>query len=198
MAEADSTRLSFLLRLRERADTLTWHEFHERYGQLLYRYARGRGASHDDAEDAVQEVEMYLFKALDGFEYDARKGRFRAYLRAAIVHALGRRASREARQPTALDPHDFDYLAGHEQAQLDERWEHEWQSHRLRWAMRDIAGRFEPQTLKAFELHVLGGQSVEETAAALGLNKWSVYQARSRVLKTLKERLSELDPEGDL
>ncbi len=198
MDPVDSTRLTFIMRLRDRADTLSWQEFHERYGQLLYRYARARGAGHADAEDVIQEVELYLFKAMDGFEYDVRKGRFRAYLRAAVVHAMGRRASREARQPAVLDPQNFDYLAGQTEASADARWEREWQLHRLRWAMRAIADEFEPHTLKAFELHVLADRPVADVATELGLSTASVYQARSRVLKRLKERLAELDPDEDV
>lgn len=198
MGQESSTHLTFLLRLRDRADKLSWAEFHERYGQLLYRYARARGAKHPDAEDIVQEVEMYLFKALDGFEYDARKGRFRAYLRSAVVHAMGRRADKQSRQPMALDPHAFDYLRGEDDANSDEKWEREWQLHRLRWAMRSIAHEFSPQTLRAFELHVLAGESVDATAESVGIGKASVYQAKSRVLKRLRERLADLDPHGDI
>ncbi|MBK9126972.1 MAG: sigma-70 family RNA polymerase sigma factor [Phycisphaerales bacterium] len=198
MSDPDTTRLTLLLRLRNRSDRISWQEFHDRYGQLLYRYARSRGASHADAEDVIQEVEMYLFKALDGFEYDAGKGRFRSYLRAAVVHALGRRASKAARQPDALDPQQFDYVAGQQEASMDERWEREWQLHRLRWALRAIAVNFEPNSLRAFEMHVLGNRSVEETAQALGMSKASVYQARSRILRSLKEKLASLDPDGDV
>lgn len=198
MSDPDTTRLTLLLRLRNRSDRISWQEFHDRYGQLLYRYARSRGASHADAEDVIQEVEMYLFKALDGFEYDAGKGRFRSYLRGAVVHALGRRASKAARQPDALDPQQFDYVAGQQEASMDERWEREWQLHRLRWALRAIAVNFEPNSLRAFEMHVLGNRSVEETAQALGMSKASVYQARSRILRSLKEKLASLDPDGDV
>lgn len=197
MEQTDSTRLTFLLRLRDRSDKLSWREFHDRYGQLLYRYARARGASHADAEDVVQDVEMYLFKAIEGFEYDARKGRFRGYLRSAVVHALGRRARQQGPAPV-LDPQTFDYLAGQQEASADHQWEREWQLHRLRWAMRSIAGEFEPATLKCFELHVLMDRPVAETAAELGISKASVYQARSRVLRRLKERLAEEDPDGDV
>ena len=198
MSRGNTTHLTFLLRLRDRSDKFSWPEFHERYGQLLYRYARGRGASHADAEDVVQEVEMYLFKAIEGFEYDARKGRFRAYLRSAVVHALARRADKQAKQPMVLDPRNFDYLAGHQEASMDARWEREWQLHRLRWAMHAVQDSCEPVTLQAFEMHVLAGKSVDETAEALGLSAASVYQAKSRVLRRLKERLSELDPDGDV
>jgi RNA polymerase sigma factor (sigma-70 family) len=198
MVDPGTTRLSFLLRLRNRADSLTWQQFHERYGELLYRYARSRGASHADAEDIVQEVELGLFKALGGFEYDARKGRFRAYLRSAVVHAMKRRAQRQDREPVALDPQNLDYLTSQDEESSDAEWERQWQLHRLRWALRSVVSHFEPQTLKAFELHVLGGLSVEETAAKLGLSKASVYQARHRVLKAVRERLAELDPDGDV
>jgi RNA polymerase sigma-70 factor (ECF subfamily) len=198
MSQADSTHLTFLLRLRDRSDRVTWEAFHERYGQLLYRYARTRGASHADAEDIVQEVELYLFKALNNFEYDATKGRFRAYLRSAVVHAMSRRASKQAAGPTMLDPHNFDHLASEQEASQDARWEREWQLHRLRWAMRTIATEFEAMTLKAFELHVLAGQPVDETAKQLGLSTASVYQARSRVLRRLREQLAALDPDGEI
>lgn len=198
MSRADSTRVSLLLRLRDRADTLSWSEFHERYGELLYRYARGRGASHADAEDAVQEVELYLFKAMGNFEYDARKGRFRSYLRSAVIHALGRRASRQAREPAGYDPATLGELIEGQQAPDDAQWDREWQLHRLRWALRSVAGEFEDKTLQAFELHVLGGLSVDETADQLALSKASVYQAKSRLLKRVRERLDALDPDADI
>ncbi len=41
-------------------------------------------------------------------------------------------------------------------------------------------------------------KSVEETAAALGLSKGSVYQARSRILRRLKEQLAALDPDNEI
>jgi len=109
MSDSDSTRATLFLRLRNRADSLSWHQFHARYGELIYKYARGRGASAVDAEDIVQDVEMYLFKAMDGFVYDASKGRFRSYLRVAVLHAMKRRAGQAARQGEPLDPQTFDY-----------------------------------------------------------------------------------------
>ncbi|HUU84068.1 MAG TPA: sigma-70 family RNA polymerase sigma factor [Phycisphaerae bacterium] len=198
MSGFDSTRVSLLLRLRNRTDQLSWQAFHQRYGELLFRYARKRGASATDAEDIVQDVEMYLFKAMEGFEYDAGKGRFRSYLRSAVIHAMGRRAAREAKQGTPLDPHSFDHLAARTDADNDAQWEHEWRMHRLRWALRSIAGEFEETTLQAFQLHVLAGRPVTETADEVGISKASVYQAKSRVLKRLRNCLQTLDPNNDV
>lgn len=198
MHQVDTTRLSLLIRLRDRSDSLGWEEFHDRYGELLYRYARARGARHDDAEDIVQEVEMAIFKAMGNFEYDARKGRFRSYLRSAVVHAMSRKSRKEARQAPALDPLVFDFVAAAKDSSADARWEREWRHHRLRWALRAITNEFEDVTLKAFQLHALNGLSVEDTAAKLGLSKASVYQAKSRVLKRIKAELDSLDPDEDV
>ena len=198
MVPGETTRLTLLLRLRDRSDKLSWEEFHDRYGELLYRYARGRGASHPDAEDIVQEVEMYLFKAMDGFEYDARKGRFRSYLRSAVIHAMGRRASKLGRESPGLDPGALDYLAAEKEATLDAQWEREWRLHRLRWALRSVAAEFEEKTLNAFQLHVLAGVSVDETADKLGMSKASVYQAKSRLLKRVKEQLDLVDSDDNV
>lgn len=192
-----TTRLSFLGRLRDRSDRLSWAEFHDRYGELLFRYARRRGASHGEAEDIVQEVELYLFKALDKFRYDKGKGRFRAYLRSSVVHAMGRQAAKNARREAPLDPRAIDSLVERGDGN-DASWEQEWRLHRLRWAMRTVVQEFEPITLEAFRLHVLADRPIDETAKQLGLSKASIYQAKSRVLKRLRERISSLDSDVDV
>lgn len=197
MAElAGTTRVSFLKRLGDRDDALSWNEFHERYGELLFRYARRRGASWDEAEDIVQEVEMSLFRAMEEFQYDPARGRFRSYLRIAVIHAMGRRAAKSPRREAGLDPHALADLVEDDEP-LDQRWENEWRLHRFRRAFRELAREFEPVTLEAFRLHVLADRSVEQTAEHLRLSKASVYQAKSRVLRRLKERIDEMDPDDD-
>jgi RNA polymerase sigma-70 factor (ECF subfamily) len=198
MNESDSTRLTLLLRLRSRTDQMSWREFHDRYSELLHRYARRRGATPEDADDVVQEVETSVFKVMQGFTYDGSRGRFRAYLRSAVVHVMARRAAREARQPEPLDPNALDYMKAVNQAAEDDQWEHEWRMHRLRWALRVVSVEFESGTLDAFRLHVLLGTPVKETAEQLGINAASVYQAKSRVLKRVKEKLDALDPDDEV
>lgn len=196
MKPAGTTRVSFLQRLADRSDELSWGEFHDRYGQLLFRYARRCGASLDVAEDIVQEVEMYLFRAMKGFQYRPGKGRFRAYLRLSVVRAMGRHVRKRIRGETPTDPQILEALAeGDDPA--DEHWDREWRAHCLRWAFRSIVGEFAPVTLEAFRLHALSGCSVTETSKHLGISEASVYQAKSRVLKRLKERIDSLGPDGD-
>ncbi len=192
METVGTTRLSFLDRLRDRSTRLGWSEFDERYRELLYRYARRRGVGHDEAEDIVQEVLLNVFQAFDRFQYDRRRGGFRAYLRAAVVHALSRRAVKKARPEVPWTPELLATIADPDEG-VDALWEREWQLHRLRFAMRVVAKEFEPSTLEAFRLHVLADWSVEATARHLGLSHASIYQAKSRILKRLRERVNKPD-----
>ena len=57
-----TTRISFFRRLRDRDDQNGWEEFHARYGAAMYRYARKRGVSHNDAEDLVQEAFVRIWR----------------------------------------------------------------------------------------------------------------------------------------
>lgn len=46
-----TTRATLLARLKNRSDAEAWSQFQKLYAPLLYRYARGRGLSREDAED---------------------------------------------------------------------------------------------------------------------------------------------------
>ncbi len=138
---------------------------------------------------------MYVFKAIDGFQHGKRKGSFRAYLRSAVVHALARRASGSKRRESVLDPQTLDTLAKTD-AVDDVAWQQEQYLHRLRSALRSIASEFEPVTLEAFRLYVLANRPVGETAEHLGLSRDSVYQAKTRILKRLRERVASLESDA--
>lgn len=187
-----TTSLSFLDRLQDQADTRAWTSFHQTYGELLLNYAERLGASRETAEDVAQEVEMYVFRAMKNFQHQARKGCFRAYLRSAVVHALGRRAQQSAHRERTLDPSAIAQLAETD-AGLDAAWVREHYLHRIRCAMRATAKEFEPITMEAFHLHALEGHSVADTAERLGISPDSVYQAKSRVIRRLREHIAAVD-----
>ena len=95
------------------ADTSALHalgELMETYWQPLYRYARRKGKSKEDAEDLVQGFMLHLTKAQALESADRRKGRFRAFLLACFNHWMTnewRHASRQKRgggeTPLSLD-----------------------------------------------------------------------------------------------
>ena len=185
MDAAGTTCLDLLGQLQDRTTQVGWAEFRRRYWPLIFQYARRRGASVSEAEDIAQDIQLYLFKALRDFKYDPGKGGFRAYLRAAVVHAMGRRGNHPSRRESPTDPEILETFVG-APVRDDER---EGRLRRLRDAITAMAAELEPATLEAFSLHVLADWSVEETALHLGVSRASVYQAKSRVLRRLRDRL---------
>ena len=109
---------------------------------------------------------------------------------------MGRRAGKKSHRETLIDPHTVEALTPQPDPH-DAVWEREQYLDRVRRAVRSIAGEFEPVTLEAFRLHVLAGRSVGEAAEHLGLSKDSVYQAKSRILRRLRERVSLLNSDVD-
>ena len=103
----------------------------------------------------------------------------------------------DRRREAPLDPQTLENLANNT-APSDAEWEREQYLDRIRRALRLIAGEFEPATMEAFRMHVLANCAAADTAKQLGISRDSVYQAKSRIVRRLRECVESLDSEAEL
>lgn len=189
MPEYPETRASLIVRLKDRSDQEAWGEFVEIYRPVVYRLARRKGLQHADADDLAQQVLAAVAAAIDRWQPDPTRGRFRSWLhriaRNLIVNALTRRAPDRA----AGDERADDLLACQPapDGPDSELLRTEYRSEVFHWAARRVREEFQPDTWQAFWHTAVDGQPVAEVARALGKKPGAVYAARGRVMRRLKE-----------
>jgi len=181
-----TTHASLLLRLRNEADEAAWREFNERYGELIRGFARRRGLQPADCEDVAQDVMLSLSKVMPGFDYDAKKGKFRSYLKTATLRAILRKNQKKHGEVALGDIEEATRIADADDA-VEEAWDLEWQRYHLRQAMNSLNHEFNDKDREAFRRYAIDGEDAQATASALGISTSQVYYAKSQILHRLKD-----------
>lgn len=194
MTESPETRLTLIVRLKDRDDQEAWGEFLEIYQPLVYRLAVAKGLQHADAEDVAQQVFESVARAVDRWLPDEGRAKFRTWLTTIARHAILNALSRRAPDRPTGDTAERELLAGQAAATADsELLLAESRREIFQWAARRVRDEFEPQTWDAFWLTAVEGRDVSEVTAATGKSAGAVYAARSRVMKRLKQVVLEWD-----
>jgi len=132
---------------------------------------------------------------MPGFRYDPTKGKFRSYLKTATLRTIFER-NRKKRGPYCIN--DVDTLTRTSgDSDVDEAWETEWRQYHLRLAMRTIEVEFDKVACQAFKRYAVSGRDAQETAMALGVSVDRVYEAKSRIVKRLRQLIEQqVEDEG--
>jgi RNA polymerase sigma-70 factor (ECF subfamily) len=188
------TPSSLLRRVRDSADAASWREFQELYEPLLLNYVRSRGLAENDARDVVQDVFVLLLPALQKFELDPARGRFRTWLWKVTCNALADWARKQRRQTKAED-------AFRERSVGDEpepQWASAHHQRVLDFVLQRVRAQTQPRTWSCFEQHVLLGRSSGEVADELSMQATAVRVNASRVLAAVRQQCGEyLEELGD-
>jgi RNA polymerase sigma-70 factor, ECF subfamily len=184
----NTTSPSLLELLRRPGEQEAWFRFVELYTPLIYYWARKTGLDPADASDLVQDVFLVLARTLPHFQYDPHQS-FRGWLRMVTLNKWRERRRRRA-IPIDGDA-EVDAVQAHSEA-LESQWDSEYCTHLIGRALDLMRAEFQPKTWMACWEHVVSGKSAAEVAAELGITTDSVYAAKSRVLKRLRQELSGL------
>ena len=177
------TPISLLERLRNRGDKEAWQRFVEIYTPLLYAFARKLALDSDQAADLVHEVFVVLLEQLPQFVYDPQQ-RFRGWLWTVFINKYRAGQRVVGKYGTLHDYPQSDQIAIWIEADY-----HRFVISRVVDVLRSD---FEEATWKAFWEVVFENRSPEAVARELGLSVASVYQAKSRVLRRLRQELKGL------
>ncbi len=183
-----TTPASLLEQLRRPGDQGSWARFVRLYYPLIYHWARRSGASPEDAGDLVQEVLMILIRTMPSFEYDPSRS-FRGWLRTVTLNAW-RKRMKSPSLPTDLV--EVDGMIDPSIPATEEFEEAEYRRHLVVRALRLMEKDFRPTTWRACWENVAQGHPAEDVARELGITVNSVYLAKSRVLRRLRQELDGL------
>lgn len=181
-----STPASLLDRVRDPRDAASWGRFVDLYTPLVLLWLRRLGLGVEDRADVAQCVFAQLVTELPRFVYDPTL-RFRGYLFAVTrsrANDLLRKLKRSPVGPLKHDPAGPDLAAA-----LDDSEYARYVVHR---AARVLASDFDGVTQEAFRRYALGGEDARLVAGSLGVEVATVYQAKSRVTRRLREELAGL------
>lgn len=188
----ESTRPSLLAKLRS-DDASAWSDLVDLYGPLVGYWCRRGGLDPSSTADCVQEVFASVATSIGGFVPHRGEGSFRAWLwtitRNKIIDAgrgnpiQARGGSTAAFQisqiPTAAS--DDDEPTG--PVQMDAL---------VRRAMAQVRVDFNTRTWTMFERCVIDGVPTATVADQMDATPAAVRQARSRVLRRLRQQLGDV------
>ncbi len=192
-----ATRVTLLGRLRSTPnDPVAWADFVDWYGQKIYVWCRAWGLQEADAQDVTQDVFLKLSRRMQDFRYDPQSS-FRAWLKTVTHHAWQDYLSKKRKPGQGSgDETTRELLAAVEaRDDLARRMADAADEELLKEAAARVQLRVEPRTWKAFHLLAIEGRSGAEAAELMGMKVATVFVARSKVQRMLREELARLEPE---
>lgn len=188
-ARPPNTRHSLILRLQDQADVDAWDEFVEVYGPVVYRSARRFGLQRADADDCVQECLSAVAESIADWLRRDDRGPFRAWLfriaRNTAIDLLTRRKHR----PLGKGGDTATEILGQLEAAPDvsSHFDLEYRREVFQRASLVVREQVTANSWDAFYQTSVLQREVQRVAEELNLSVGSVYIARSRVMKRLRQ-----------
>ena len=171
----------------------SWSRMVNTFGPVVYRWCRSGGVPEADAADLVQDVFIAVARGIGHFQRQKKQGSFRSWLATITRNQVRDFFRKQAKRDLAAGGTDAWQRMQESPDELDSTiCADNAMSSITRRVLESVRGEFESATWTAFWMTAVEGKTGEETSEATGISVSSVYQAKSRILRRLRQRLSEL------
>jgi RNA polymerase sigma-70 factor (ECF subfamily) len=189
------TSLSLLQRLQHaKPDASDWERLHELYLPLIRAWLSRAPGIGDEVEDQTQEVFVVLVRKLPSFQR-RRDGSFRAWLRQITlnrIRSFWKARRRRPRSGLTEDEEQFLSRLADPASDLSRQWDREHDRHVCQKLLALVRPGFKATTWEAFTRYAIDDRPAADVARELGMTETAVMQAKSRVIKRLREEAGEL------
>jgi RNA polymerase sigma-70 factor (ECF subfamily) len=170
-----------------------WGRLQEIYLPLIRGWLARVPGLGDETGDLSQEVFLVVVRELPRFQR-RREGSFRAWLRKVTVNRVRAHVRQRSRQPVARQDLTDAFLDRLEapNGDLAREWDKEHDRYLFEKLLLIVEQDFDPTTWKAFRRFALDGRPAAQVAEELQLTEGGVLQAKSRILKRLRQEAGEL------
>lgn len=183
-----------LVNLAKSADPAAWETLFRLYSPLVRYWLRKSRTPRLDEDDLVQEVFRSIYSGLGRFEKESAGDSFRAWIRTITQNKIRDYLKTRANKPeatggttawrlveAAADPEPAADLSDLSELSEDRLVINE--------ALELVRLEIQAQTFQAFWRATVDGIAPDLVAEELGIPVHSVYQAKSRVLRRLRDLL---------
>ena len=190
MDEAPKTaNTSILIRVRS-GESQAWQQLVLIYGPVVYDWGRACGLQDSDATDVMQAT----FTTVAARINQHSGGRFRGWLWSIFRSRLMDHHRARAKRPVAIGGSTAN-LNMQKILDLPPEETEEDRSSLLMRVLESVKEKIEEHTWTAFWRTTVENGTAADVAADLGVEVWVVHNAKSRVLKRLREELTGLEAE---
>jgi len=181
----------------QRQEPDAWQRLLTTYGPLVYHWCERTGLNAVDSSDVMQNVFLAVSKSVHKFEKQRENDSFRGWLWTITRNKVRDFCRKQARQvaDAAGGTNAYAQLAAVSEQLSDDSMSVTSPgeiSGLLHRAMDMVKAEFEDRTWNAFWRSAVENEPTAEIAAHLGITANSVRQAKSRVLRRLREELGDL------
>lgn len=178
-----------ILRLREN-DSLAWNELVELFGPLVFHWCSVCKIQSSDAADIMQDVFVSASKNVSRF--DLRPGySLRGWLWTITQNKIRDHWRRQNNHVNAVGGTEANWQMTQVPEGVDPPTGNVEETRLLHRALKQIENDFAPKTWQAFWRSAIEGHDTGWIAQELGLSTNGVRQAKSRVLRRLREQLGD-------